>query len=164
MPKPKWQKMEGRTIGKRRVKRRTRRDQLMEEKHPRVTATIEDGRLVIMDTTHSLDQCAQVLLEWVGGLDPVWAERLQIMADERHLDTKQVLGSCVSYVLENALHMVIVKHDAFEPNEYRRGNKMACQQCGVEFIPPYPLAPFCGNSCAETHRKSQATSMSANIV
>ena len=107
-------------------------------------------------TPHTHDDCAATILEWVGGIDPSWKERLQVMQDERQLTPMQALGACVAYVLENSLQMVVVTNDAFEPNTFRRGDKMVCQnpECGQEFRPAYPLQPYCSNTCADHHRDS----------
>ena len=65
-------------------------------------------------TTPDLDHCAQALFDWMCTLDPVWGDRLRVMKEERGFTTLQAVSTCIAYVLENALHMVIVKHDALE--------------------------------------------------
>jgi len=106
--------------------------------------------------SHTLDNCAESLASWICTLDPTWANRLQIMKDERGFSTTQALSTCIAYVLEHDLHMVILKHDALEPSPWRRGEKMECPECHVLYTPNYPGQPYCGNSCAETYRKREA--------
>lgn len=105
---------------------------------------------------HSLDDCAATLADWICTLDPTWANRLQIMKDERGFTTTQALSTCIAYVLEHDLHMVILKHDALEPSPWRRGEKMECPECGTLYAPVYPGQPYCGNLCADTYRRRAA--------
>ena len=115
-------------------------------------------------TTPDLDHCAQALFDWMCTLDPVWGDRLRVMKEERGFTTLQAVSTCIAYVLENALHMVIVKHDALEPSPWRRGEKMECPQCHTEYKPTYPGQPFCGNSCADQYRSGRTEAVPAPTV
>lgn len=101
----------------------------------------------------SLDMAADLLAAHVTSCDPTWGSRLEIMKSERGFSTLQAITTCVAYVLEQSLHMMIVKHDTLEPSPWKRGDKMECPQCHVEYSPGYPGQPYCGNQCAEESRK-----------
>ena len=109
--------------------------------------------------SHSLDECSATLADWICALDPTWANRLQIMKDERGFSTTQALSTCIAYVLEHDLHMVILKHDALEPSPWRRGEKMECPECHALYTPNYPGQPYCGNSCADQYREQHQLDM-----
>lgn len=101
---------------------------------------------------HDLNDCAEHLVSWIGTLDPMWKERLTIMRAERGFTASQMLGTCAAYVLDESLHMILVPHEALQPNPWRVGEQMRCQGCETLFNPKYPGQPFCSNACAERSR------------
>lgn len=110
-------------------------------------------RLALEPTMHvSLEYSAECLAEHVTSCDPTWGNRLEIMKSERGFTTLQAVVTCLAYVLEQGLHMSIVKHDLLEPSPWRRGDKVECPQCHTLYSPGYPGQPYCGNACAEQAR------------
>jgi hypothetical protein len=108
---------------------------------------------------HSIDDCAQILADYIFSLDPTWANRLQVMKDERGFTTLQAISTCIAHVLERGEHMMVIKHEALEPNPWRRGEKMECPECHVLYTPRYPGEPYCSNEHAESYRKRTAANL-----
>lgn len=98
------------------------------------------------------NEAAEMVYDWIAGLEPLWGERLQIMRDERGLTKLQCLGSLIAYPLEHALHMTVVQHPAFEGTLWQPGGKLTCPNCAMEYEPPYPGMPYCGGACAAAYR------------
>ena len=99
---------------------------------------------------HSLDDCALRLLDWLSAMDPTWSDRLAVLRDEQGFTPLQALGSCVAYVLDWNLQMMIPKHDAFQGQPWG-AQPHPCPVCGVTFTPTYPNQPLCGNACAKVY-------------
>jgi len=120
---------------------------------PASTPPVPDRRSYSQTT---LDLAADTLADWFCTLDPTWRSRLDVMKAERGFSTLQALSTCVAYVLEHDMHMMIVKHEALEPSPWRRGEQMECPECHTLYKPSYPGQPFCKNGCAEAHRRVHA--------
>jgi hypothetical protein len=104
----------------------------------------------------SLETCAELLASYVCGLDPTWRTRLEIMQSDRGFTMLQAIATCVAYVMEHELHMMVLRHEALEPNPWRRGERMECPHCHTVYDPRYPGEPFCSNACATSSRRGTA--------
>lgn len=112
---------------------------------------------------HSLDECAEAIIEWVAALDPAWGDRVKVLRDERNLSAKQALGSMVGYVLDQSLHMIVPNNPAFETT-LREAQEAICRlpSCGKPFSRRYPGEPFHSNECARAwHAEHGAAAASA---
>lgn len=107
---------------------------------------------IVAPPSLTLDSAAEMIADHVSAHDPTWADRLQIMRDERGLTILQAISTCISYVLEHSLQMAAVVYEPMAASPFQRGVQMACPHCGILYQPRYPGQPYCGNACADAHR------------
>ncbi len=108
-----------------------------------------------MDRNKAL-KAATTLLEYIGGLDPTWAERIQITRSEYHYDDLQTAGSYIANQLEAGAHTVLPRHPFFEPGVEVTSGPHICPQCHNTFDPLYIGQPVCGNACAALYYAQKA--------
>jgi hypothetical protein len=108
---------------------------------------------LLMDKARA-NKAAGVVLEYIGTLDPTWAERIQITKDEFQYDDLQCVGAYVANQLDAGLHTVIPRHPFFEPGFVPPQDGHVCPVCKLDFKPLYPGQPVCSNQCAATFYKN----------
>lgn len=94
-----------------------------------------------------VEQCAKVVLDFVGGLDPDWQKRITIMLTDNDWTARKAIGSMAAYVLDRSLHTSIPRHPYFEKGNHPYRDK-ACKQCGKTFHPSQAGQIFDSNECA----------------
>ena len=110
---------------------------------------------LLMDRNKAL-KAATILLEYVGSLDPTFAERIQITKDEFHYDDLQTAGAYIADQLEAGRHTVIPRHPFFEPGfTPPPAEGVVCPICKNKFDPAYPGQALCGNICAAAFYKAR---------
>lgn len=105
-----------------------------------------------MDRAKAL-KAATTLLEYIGGMDPTWADRIQITKSEFHYDDLQTAGAYIANALEAGAHTIIPRHPFFEPGFTPPNEKHVCPQCHQPFSPAYPGQPLCSNECANKAKR-----------
>lgn len=95
----------------------------------------------------NLIKAATFLANYVSSLAPEYAERLQILKDERHFNDFQALGSLVCTMLDRGEHLLVPFHPLFvDQSPTPAGTPTTCG-CGATYTPEYPGQPFCSNTC-----------------
>lgn len=95
-----------------------------------------------------LNHMAGEILAFIGTLDPMWANRLEIVQTDRHLDNIQTLGSLVVRPLDAGEHTVVSSHPFFAGDYTPTSQTTKCPVCEQDFQPGHPGQPVCSNDCA----------------
>lgn len=102
------------------------------------------------------NKLATELLEYIGGLEPLWAERIEVTKSEYSLDSLQCIGAYVGSVLDGGLHTVIPRHGFFEPGFIpAEPGGTTCPVCQQTWTPAYGGQPVCSNKCAKVYYDSE---------
>ena len=97
---------------------------------------------------------AKELLHYIGSIEPLWKERIDITRSEFSLDDLQILGAYVGSVLDGGQHTVVPRHAFFEPGFVAvdtSGGDNICPVCQKPWAPAYASQPVCSNACAKTY-------------
>ena len=104
---------------------------------------------------HDLNECAARLKNFLVGLDPDYAMLMGFLQDERGFDDATAIASMCAYVLQNRLHMSVVRTDIFEAVSWSPEERI-CEICAETYTMTYPgQPPVCLKSdCGrEYHRR-----------
>jgi hypothetical protein len=108
---------------------------------------------------HSLDECAAALLEWISAIDPVYAQGIKIMREERGFEPKFLAAALIAYPLEHSLYMELPRNPTIEQaigGKKLGASEMTCLMCGTVFKPMYAGSrPLCSNRCANGYDAGQ---------
>lgn len=92
---------------------------------------------------------AQVVLDHVAGMDPLWAERIRITREEKGYTALQILSAWVGHVLDTGSHMLHPPHPYFETGFKAAGARATCTECGRDFAAAFAGQRACSDACWE---------------
>lgn len=109
-----------------------------------------------------IEECAEEVAKWIGGRDPDWGKRIEILMTDKGFSYRQALGSMCGYVLDRSLHLELPSHPYFEPGAHPFQEKI-CEwpPCGKTFAPKVPGQRFHDNSCGTAFLKNKEKEESA---
>lgn len=95
------------------------------------------------DQAEHLEYCAQQVLDRLAAQDAVWADFIRIARDENHWTAFQIVGNWCAYVLENQLHTVVTRNEAFQPGAAPPPAEFECVRCGKPQKAEFPGQRAC---------------------
>lgn len=98
------------------------------------------------DDENFIEECAKVVVDYVGSLDPQWDKRLKIAMDEKGWTNRQLCGSLMGVQLDRGLHLETPTHILFEPGVKHFSTK-ECPECQKAFTPKIAGQVMCSEAC-----------------
>lgn len=103
----------------------------------------------------NLLKAASFLVAHLASLSPEYAERLQILKDERNFNDYQAIGSLVCTMLDRGEHLLVPFHPLFIGESSSEPLGPITCSCGNVYTPAYHGQPYCGNRCPALQASKQ---------